>query len=324
MRGSVSGQFQQISGKKSPGDPFQTTARQFNDFVDAAEWVKNKRGSGSTAGNAREWKKRSGIVKVKNVGTENRSQFEVCGVESTPLFDPAVAHTLAEFKREPSMKVRRPKCEHASKFVVLLEPIPAGAVGDAIVSGVVQVQVEICNEDDEFADIEPQDATKLVSVTGTGGAQILAKESAGTGLKWCLVRLSNHSPLDVCVSTSTTSPPTQTTDEPTTQEQTTPTTGTGGTGTTPEPGTTGTTGTGGTGTTGTGTTEEPGTTTTPTTGTTGTTTECPPFLCLGDCMVSFEVVTDVRCVDGNIVLDKATLCMSTAEVVLPVTTTGGA
>lgn len=294
----MSGQFQQISGKKSAGDPFQTTARQFNDFVDASEWVKANTGAGTRAAHPREWKKRSGIVKVKNVGSETRSQFEVCGIEETPLFDPADPNTLPEFKREPSLKVRRPKCEHASKFVVLLEPLLAGAVGDAIISGLVQVQVEICNETDEFADIEPQDATKLVSVTGTGGAQIIAKESAGTGLKWCLVRLSNNSPFDVCVSTSTTSPPTQTTDEPTTQEQTTPTTqegttgtdgtgttGTGGTGTTQEAtqttgtggtGTTqeGTTGTGGTGTTGTGgtgTTEEPGTTGTTGTGGTGTT-----------------------------------------------------
>ena len=80
--------------------------------------------------------------------------------------------------------------------------------------------------------------------------------------------------------------------------------------------------------TGTGTTD--GTTATFTTGTFTTGTggtgtidpACPPFLCLGACQVSFEVVTDVRCEDGNIVLDKATLCLGTDEVILPEPSTG--
>jgi hypothetical protein len=367
---------QSVGGKKTPGQPFQTTAKQWNDLVEAAEWVKAHKGATSlAAGSPREWKRRSGIVKVKNVGANDRSQFEIVGITDS-IFDPGVAATLAEYKREPSLQVRRPTCDHVSRFAVLLEPCNAGDIADAVISGVVQCLVNVTDADDDFADIVPDDSTQLESVAVSGSAQIMVREFPGsTGPMWCLVRLSNNLPFTHadCVSTSTTIPPT-TTPEPTTPTTTIPpptttdgtgttippTTDTTGTGTTIPPGTTtNTTGTTGTGTTvppdptttGTTTPEPPVSTTTPepgtTTGTTGTTTpppgtttdgtgttgtgttgtvSCPSFLCSGDCQVSFEVVTDVTCTDGSIVVTKATLCMSTNEVDLPdpVTTTGGA
>ena len=396
------------SGKKAIGDPFQTSAKQWNEIIDAAEYVKTQRQTGITAGARQGNTRQAGIVKVKNIGPD-RSQFDIVGLPE-PIFDPAEAVELAEFRREVSFDARRPLCEHVAKFGVLLEPINEDAVGLAVVSGVVQCLIEIDEESHRFADITPLDATKLTSLATGGAAQILWKES-GLGEKWAIVRISNGIPDETCVSSSTTTDTSETSDTtsgttgttPTTGTETTgtettatATTGTGTTGTgtgttgtaTTGTGTTGTgttgTGTTGTGTTGTGTTDTTatdgtGTTTTGTTGTgttqttgtattatittdttatdgTGTTTTgttvsattstsqtnttdttttgtattatgdgCPPFVCIGDCVISFEVVTDVRCEDGEIVLDKATLCLGTDEVQLPTaTTTAGA
>ncbi len=352
--------------KVKPGDALDLSSQTYNDFIDAAEWVKAHGALGGSIkpGSASGRQKTADIVKVRNGGSETFNQFDVVGLREM-LFDPSDEDTVVEWKQNPpTFDVGRPRCEDVAKFAILLEPIVEGEVGLAVISGAVQVLVEIVDELDEFADITPLDRTKLSSVED-GSAQILLKESAGTGEKLCLVRLSNAASSDVCISTSTTSPPTTTgttglppttgtgttsppttgtTGTGTTSPPTTETTGTGTTGTgTTSPPTTGTTGTGttgtgttgtgttgtgttgtgttgtgttGTGTTGTGTTGT-GTTDTTTTGTTDTTTTaeaCPPFNCLGACQVSFEVVTDVRCVDGEIEVDKATLCLSTSEV----------
>ena len=375
--------------KVKPGDALDFPAQAYNDFVDAATWVKAHGALGGSIkkGSASGLQKTADIVKVRNGGSETFSQFDVVGLREM-LFDPSSSDTLPEWKKNPpTFDVGRPRCEDVAKFAVLLEPIVEGEVGLAVISGAVQVLVDIVAETDEFADITPLDRSKLTSVAD-GSAQIILKESAGTGEKLCLVRLSNAASSDVCVSTSTTSPPTTTgttspptttgtgtTSPPTTTGTTgtattdTTTTGTGTTGTgTTGTGTTGTTTTGtgttgtgttdttttGTGTTGTGTTDTTttgtGTTDTTTTGTgttgtgttgtgttdtttTGTTTfttdttttvtdttpttseACLPFDCDAYlCSISFEVVTDVRCVDGEIEVDKATLCLDTSSV----------
>lgn len=301
-------------GKMSPGDPLTDfRAADFNDFRDAAEWFK-EHFIQATRSDRRQHFKQSGLVKIHNKGTENRKQFEVMAITDS-LFDPSTDED--EFKRNPvSVEGRRPHCEDVGKFVICIEPIAKdgdpGDVGLAVISGVVQVEIEIEDSSHEYADITGGDATKLTSVED-GAAQILWRKP-GLGKKWAIVRISNSLEAISCVSTSTTTTPTT---------PTTPTGGTGGTGTG-----TGGTGTGGTGTGGTGTGTGTGTGGTGTgtgtggtgtggtgTGTTGTTAPpCPPFICEGDCDVSLEVVTDVECVDGSIIVTKCTICLKSSQV----------
>jgi len=347
--------------KKKAGDLLVIPAADWNDFLDAAAANKAS-GVGGPSKTSSSDQKFSGLVKVRNIGSETYNQFEVVGLRDV-VFDPTDSNKLPEWKKNPVVfEVGRPRCEDVAKFAVLIEPIIEGEVGFATCSGVVQVLIDIEDESHEFADIIAEDRAKLVSLSA-GSAQILHKASAGTGERLCIVRLSNANTQDVCVSTSTEVPPTTTEEPPTTTpttEEPPPTTDgtTDGTGTTGEPPTTTGTGTGTTvppgtttGTTGTGTTVPPGPTTTgtttpeppvstttpepgTTTGTTGTGTTvpppgtttpepgttttgetlCPGFNCIGDCQVSFEVVTDIRCEDGNIIVDKATLCLSTTQV----------
>jgi len=380
-----------MAEKKAPGDPLKIPASAYNEFVDAA--AAHKRALlASTPGNSRGLGKESGIVKIKNVGSTDLNQFEILGITDS-LFDPENADQLSEFKRNPvTLKGTRPNCDHVGKFVVLLEPAQEDVIARAVISGVVQVQLQVDDEDHTYADITPADASKLTTVDGEGSAQIIWKP-AGTGLKWAVVRISNSLSADSCVSTSTTEPPssstssdttdtttteppsttTDTTEPPSTTTGTTDTTtteesssssstttgttdepGTTSSTTTPEPGTTSSTTTTedpstttdttepppgtttstteeppGSSSTTTSTTEEPPSTTTGTTGTETTEVPCPPFACSGDCDVSFEVVTDVRCVDGTIEVDKATICLSTSQLdvdtlEIPSGTTAGA
>ncbi len=261
------------SGRKiHKGEEFKgINTRDWNSFLDAAEYIKSITGPGTSRGRTDHYKKRSGIVKVKNGSGQDLSQYNVVGFDDdSSIFDPNIFPN--EFRREPSLVGQIPNCvDHVAKFGILLDPINSaspGNIGDAVVSGVVQVRILVCDEDHDFADIKDNDPTRLISVASLGGAQILSKQP-GLGTVWAIVRLGNKQVDTVCVSTCTTTTgtttTTPTTTTPTTTTPTTTTTGTEGTGT----GGTGTTTTG-TGTTGTETTPTE-TTGTITTGT-GTTT----------------------------------------------------
>lgn len=80
-----------------------------------------------------------------------------------------------------------PDTGHVGKFAIALEPIAAGDVGRVVVSGVVQVQINVIDASDKFADIADGDNTQLESTT-SGAARILWKES-GTGTKWAVVNI---------------------------------------------------------------------------------------------------------------------------------------
>ncbi len=257
--------------KKSPGDVLQMTASLYNDMIDSVEEFKNRTGPGRKKAPEKPYLKDSGIVFVKNTSS-NRRQFEVVGIVDA-LFDPSDSDTLPEFKQRPALEVDLPECEYVSRFAILLEPINENDVGRAVVSGLVQVCVDIQDESHEYADIKPCDPSCLMSYEN-GSAQILTREG-GTGEQWCIVRLSNNPPFEVtCCSSSThtteeaTTPSTTTgtTEEATTESTSTGTSESTSTGTT-ESTSTGTTGTGTTESTSTGTTEE-GTTESTSTGTT--------------------------------------------------------
>ena len=84
-----------------------------------------------------------------------------------------------------------PAAGHAGKFVVLLEPLKANAIGSGLAAGVCPVQVNVTDAGHTFADIASGQCGYLAS-GATGTATILWKES-GTGTKWALVRVANAS-----------------------------------------------------------------------------------------------------------------------------------
>lgn len=87
---------------------------------------------------------------------------------------------------------------HQGKFVVLLEPLGDGKIGKGVVSGVVQVKIDIHDTGHMFADIQ-DDTTANLESRAVGSARILYIEPPvgtlpATGVHWCVVDLGVEDP----------------------------------------------------------------------------------------------------------------------------------
>jgi hypothetical protein len=100
------------------------------------------------------------------------------------VFDAATAED--QFKTDPVLKGITPTDDHNGKFAILIEPLPANAIGRAVLSGVWCVEINVTDEDHEYADVS--DGSHYLMSGVAGSAQILDKAS-GTGLQWAHIRL---------------------------------------------------------------------------------------------------------------------------------------
>ncbi|HOD83731.1 MAG: hypothetical protein BWX88_05113 [Planctomycetes bacterium ADurb.Bin126] len=161
------------------------TAEGWNAAMAAAEDLAGRKSS--LGGDFMQTFRQAGIVLVKNAGDYDRGRFDVLGIDGVAI---TASANLEEFQNRIVLSGDTPAAaDHTGRFVVLLEPIAAGAIGKAVVSGVCPVQVDVQKEEDEWADVSDDDATALKSGS-FGGAAILWKES-GTGKRWAVVRVSN-------------------------------------------------------------------------------------------------------------------------------------
>ncbi|MCX7428918.1 MAG: hypothetical protein NTW96_25235 [Planctomycetia bacterium] len=166
-----------------PGDPVKIPAPAYNAWCDAAEAFRagNQGFTTPTAGDRPDYTR----VKVRNDSGADRSRFDVLGV-SGPLFTPT--ENLAEFLRAPKLIGALPDADtHAGRFVILLEPLPAGKIGWALAAGVVPVTVNMVTADDKFADVTDAQAGYLTS--GAEGAARILWADTGTGQKRAVVLL---------------------------------------------------------------------------------------------------------------------------------------
>ena len=175
--------------KVLPGEPFAVPAATWNAFIDAAQDFKDRTadiGRQPTSAGFRS----SGIIAVKNESGSARRQFDVLGL-GEPIFLPGGGSSGGaeqSFRNFVAFRGVMPsEDEHPGKFVVLIEPLAAGAVGKGCVSGVCQVRVNVTDEDHEFAEVADGQAD-IVESGDTGSAKILWKEE-GTGQKWAVVHL---------------------------------------------------------------------------------------------------------------------------------------
>jgi len=176
------------------GEQFVAPAATWNAFIDAAQDYKDRTadiGRQATSAGFRS----SGIIIVKNESGSARRQFDVLGL-GEPIFLPSSGSSSGgstggadqSFRNMVTFRGLMPsEDEHVGKFVVLIEPLAANAVGRACVSGVCQVRVNVTDEDHEFAEMADGKADVLES-GDTGSAKILWKED-GTGQKWAVVHL---------------------------------------------------------------------------------------------------------------------------------------
>ena len=171
------------------GDPVEISANAFNAWSDAADDLR-KRQLATTASQQPE-RRDVDIILVRNDSDSDVDQFGILGIDG-PLITPA--DNLDEFKRRVVISGVTPAVAHIDSFVVLLEPLAANMVGEAIISGVCQVQVDVVNAADTVCGADVDDIAKLKS--GTGCCRIIWKES-GTGTKWAIVRVGDGGGLKI-------------------------------------------------------------------------------------------------------------------------------
>jgi hypothetical protein len=188
--------------KVQRGDPLRIPAETFNTFIDAAKDFRNRTQNLARRGQSDVLQ--SGIILVKNGTANDLERFHVLGIER-PIFTPA--ESLFSFHDQIAVLGATPNEDHhLGRFLVLQEPLRAGMIGRAVVSGVTPVRLNVLDEEHEWADIEEGETDSLKTDTA-GSAFILWKEpSGGSGyggygygygyygsLRWALVRIGNLS-----------------------------------------------------------------------------------------------------------------------------------
>jgi hypothetical protein len=127
------------------------------------------------------------VIKVQNDSGADRARWEVLGLD-VPLILPTTNEK--EFEQQVLMSGVMPTVAHegAGRFCILLDPIKAGKIGKALVSGVTPGRVNVGVLTHTHADVTAGSAT-LVSGT-SGGAQILWPTTfPGMGVQWAVLRL---------------------------------------------------------------------------------------------------------------------------------------
>jgi len=168
-----------ILRKVQPGQRMQIPAAAYNAFVDAANYTKaaSLSNRGQDGGNLG-----AGAVLVRNATGADLGRFSIVGIDG-PVISPT--DNLIEFQNRIVLSGVGP---YPGQFAVLLEPLKAGAIGRACVSGECVCRVNATDSGHQFAEATT-DPTRLESAA-SGSAAILYKEG-GTGEKWTVVRLGN-------------------------------------------------------------------------------------------------------------------------------------
>ncbi len=128
------------------------------------------------------------IVLVRNSSGGDRDRGEVL-VISGPVVTPT--ENLDEFLNNLTLDGVTPSTCGAGRFVVLLEAIPDGEFGRAVISGLTVAEVDLGTASNAFQFADIQTGSHTLVAADYGGAQILWSETQ-TGKQWCFIRLSNE------------------------------------------------------------------------------------------------------------------------------------
>jgi hypothetical protein len=132
-------------------------------------------------------------ILIRNDSGGTVSRFGVLGIGDV-IFTPD--DHLGKFQNGYAFKGVTPAVPyHTGKFVIMLDAVPDGVIGRGLLVGNIAVQVNVIDENHDFADVKDGDITQLQSGV-SGAAQILSKQN-GTGTKWAIIRMGNPVPFDV-------------------------------------------------------------------------------------------------------------------------------
>jgi hypothetical protein len=175
--------------KAKAGQPFRPSARDWNEFVDTARSLQTGKLNVDFDGELPEHSQTK--VLIKNQSGSRLDRFSILAL-GEPWRKPE--DDLPQFKRQIVFLGEIPQ-QHECKdpkhpFVILLEPLQPGGIGEAVLAGIVIAQVEVIREIDLYAEVVQGNTTSL-RTSPHGRSRILWKEP-GLGLKWSVVRLSDR------------------------------------------------------------------------------------------------------------------------------------
>lgn len=146
--------------KVQPGQRLEIITEAVNAFLDAALVVRQHKQFDNEPS---PFFRQTGTVKVKNASGADQGRFAILGLTKPIVVPP---DNLDDFKRQVTFVGIVPvQNDHPGKFAVLLEPIAAGKIGQAVIGGVAPVRLHV--DPDQLydsADIIAGDTQKLQNV----------------------------------------------------------------------------------------------------------------------------------------------------------------
>lgn len=167
--------------KVRAGQTYQLRADALNAWSEAAAAERRERFGGGRAA-VQESFAQADIVKIRNDSGSARSRWDILALQS-PLLTPG----SAAFQRQVAFKGVPPLSTLGGKFGVLLEPVGAGRIGRAVVSGVTLARIQVDAGQEAYPCADMQTGSYRLRAANSG-IEVLWKET-GTGLKWGVIRL---------------------------------------------------------------------------------------------------------------------------------------
>lgn len=183
------------------GQPPVLSAGTWNRFCDATEWIESQGVLGSGVGTRPDILTAELLIRVKNTSGSDVERFGVLALGS-PVFDPADDDSRPGFLESPVVTGLSPSLSNWGRFVIAAEPIAAGRIGNAVITGIVPCKINVFKTTHLWADVKNGDLTQLNS-DDCGNAMILSPlASTGDG-KWAYLQLGCPSTQGFCVAQGT-------------------------------------------------------------------------------------------------------------------------
>lgn len=176
--------------KVRSGDPLVIPAPAYNAFIDAAQDYRAR--TANVGQQATPVTRSSGIVMVKNESGTDRARFDVLGL-GEPLFMPdGPAGAERSFMNAVAFRGDTPDAmQHMGKFVVLLEPIAADAVGRACISGITVARLRVDDGTKTYTEAEIIDQDEIALGPKVGGSVDVLWHQDQAGDVWAVIRIGN-------------------------------------------------------------------------------------------------------------------------------------
>lgn len=167
----------------SSGQPLSISATGWNAAMSAARHIQIA--GLSRGGSVDRFHRDPSFVWIRNDSDSDILSYAVLGIDGVVFdYDDSADEFLSHKVVLKGVKPALP--DHKHNYAIPIEIIPQDHIGRAIISGAVQVQIEIESLDHRNALVEDSNGSSLVSTSGSGIPIIFRPEKLGQ--QWCVIR----------------------------------------------------------------------------------------------------------------------------------------